>query len=104
MRLSDLSPRFVGAGGEGVYRADGSPAPERAGVGIMLSCPCGCASDLYVPFDKPLDGGPPLDSDSRHVWQRQGETFENLTLSPSILRIGGCGWHGWIRNGEIINA
>lgn len=108
MRLVDLNPTWLGAGGEGVFRKNASgelePAPERHGVGVMCDCPCGCDQRLYVPFANPLDGGPSLEP---RGWQRTGDTFETLTLSPSILRApgkGGCGWHGWIRNGEVINA
>lgn len=100
MKLVDLNPRFIGSGGEGVTSADGSPAPERTGVGVILDCPCGCGHDLYVPFANPLDGGAALEA--RHGWQRTGETFETLTVKPSIHRVGNsCGWHGWITNGEV---
>jgi hypothetical protein len=54
-----------------------------------------------VPFANPIDGGPQLE---RHGWQRTGDTFETLTLTPSILRArarGGCGWHGFITNGAV---
>ncbi len=37
-------------------------------------------------------------------WQRTGETFDTLTLTPSIhsrKEKGGCGWHGFITNGEV---
>lgn len=65
MRLADLKPRFVGAGGVGVYRPTGracptcpagaavdecrscfgrgtefEPEPERTGVGLSFLCPC----------------------------------------------------------------
>lgn len=106
MRLADLDPRFVGAGGAGITR-DGQPVPERVGVGLMCRCPCGgCDPDtnwLFVEFANPLDGGPPLDAVTPK-WQRTGHTFETLTLTPSILRSrekGGCGWHGFITDGEV---
>lgn len=107
MKLTDLDPAFLGAGGEGVYDKDGNPAPRREGVGILLNCPCGNNDEnhkLYVPFANPLDGGPSLYGE--RGWQREGDTFEKLTLSPSILRRDpdGCGWHGFIRNGEIVQA
>lgn len=105
MKLADLSPRFYGAGGEGVRDRDGNPAPERSGVGIGFDCPCGCGTECYVPFENPLDGGPPLRDDAaRALWHRSGASFDNLTLAPSILRISGCGWHGFVRGGEIVNA
>jgi hypothetical protein len=34
-------------------------------------------------------------------WAVSGDRFENLTTTPSILLEGGCGWHGFITNGEI---
>lgn len=103
MKLTDLEPQFIGAGGEGVTRG-GQPVPRRDGVGLLCRCPCGnCDPDtcwLYVPFANPLDGGPQLDSQG---WQRTGHTFETLTLTPSIHRLGprSCGWHGFITDGEV---
>jgi len=34
-------------------------------------------------------------------WSRTGESFADLTLSPSIkvVQPSECGWHGYIRNG-----
>ena len=106
MKLIDLHPTFVGAGGPDISDQDGNPIPVREGIGLRFDCPCGCGRPCYVPFANPLDGGPAR-TDSHAVWQRDGETFETLTLAPSILRSkekGGCGWHGWIRDGEVIGA
>ena len=106
MRLLDLDPNWVGAGGEGVTRSDtGEPVPRREGVGVMFKCPCGCDVPCFVPFANPLDGGPPHDP-GRPVWQRTGDTFETLTLTPSILRISGCPakWHGFVTAGQIITC
>lgn len=39
------------------------------------------------------------------VGKRVGDTFDILTLTPSILRIKpSCGWHGFITNGEVITV
>lgn len=98
MKLADLNPRWVGAGGEGVTEtATGQPVPRREGVAISFDCPCGCAQRVGIHINPPLDGGPPI---SDHHWQRTGDTFENLTLRPSIQRVGGCAWHGFITNGQ----
>lgn len=102
MRLVELHPQFAGAGGHGISNADGTPAVERTGVGLICDCPCKCGSLMCIPFTNPLDGLPPRDA--RVTWKRVGNTFETLTLSPSIRRIpheGSCGWHGYIQNGEI---
>ena len=108
MRLVDLHPEWMGAGGEGISNADGSPAPGRRGVGVLLDCPCGNTDEghrLYVPFANPLDGGAPMQTGKNNGWQRTGDTFDTLTLTPSILRIvPSCGWHGFITNGEIITC
>jgi hypothetical protein len=103
MKLIDLNPKWFGAGGEGITSADGSPAPERHGVGIMFDCPCGCDVRAFVPFSNPVDGSKPCRTDP-HQWLRDGDTFESLTLSPSIHRVGGCGWHGFVRDGKVIKA
>lgn len=34
-------------------------------------------------------------------WNVSGDTFENLTTTPSILIEGGCNWHGFITAGEV---
>lgn len=109
MKLVDLNPRFIGSGGEGVSSLDPAtgryvPAPRREGVGIILSCPCGNVDEdheLFVPFKVALDGSPSPHLD--HGWDRTGDTFETLTLTPSILRSdpNGCRWHGYITNGEV---
>lgn len=104
MRLADLEPRWIGAGGEGVTR-NGVPVPERHGIGISFNCPCGCAMRVAVPFGNPLDGQAP-DDGFLNQWARTGDTFETLTLTPSILRshLGICGWHGFVTNGEIVTV
>lgn len=34
-------------------------------------------------------------------WNVDGTDIENLSLTPSIFLKGkGCGWHGWITNGQ----
>ena len=100
MRLVALDPAFLGSGGEGVAGADGEPVPRREGVGLYCQCPCGCDRGLYVPFANPIDGGPSVEP---RGWERTGDTFDTLTLRPSIQRAepGGCRWHGVITDGEV---
>ena len=106
MRLVDLEPEFLSMGGEGVTNsATGEPVPKTHGVGVLFNCPCGNHEEdhrCYVPFANPIGPGPGRDGD--RGWKRTGETFETLTLTPSILRLGGCGWHGFITNGEVITV
>lgn len=101
MRLSELNPRWIGAGGEGITNSDGTPAKKREGVGISFNCPCGCGSDVYIGFENPLDGGEKFDKEPHPSWKRTGDTFDTLTTTPSILRVGGCKSHFFITNGEI---
>ena len=90
VRLAELEPTWVGEAG-------------RHGTGLACNCPCGCDNGLYVPFANPLDGGLQVGPQG---WQRTGDTFETLTLTPSIFRRGegSCGWHGFIRAGEVVKA
>jgi hypothetical protein len=100
MKLIDLHPKWV----EAEHDHQGNPA-SRKGIGIIFDCPCGCDMPIYVAFANPLDGGPAHDP-RQATWQRTGETFETLMLSPSIRRLGGCpkNWHGWVRNGETFSC
>lgn len=102
MRLIDLNPKWIGAGGEGITSADGTPALERNGVAVSFDCPCGCGTPAVIEFTIAIDGKP-WRADG---WTRTGDTFETLTLAPSIQRAepDGCKWHGFIRAGEVIKA
>lgn len=37
-------------------------------------------------------------------WAVSGKRLDDLTVSPSILMLSGCKWHGWVRNGQIVHA
>lgn len=105
MLLTDLNPRWVNAGGEGITTAQGEPVPHQSGVGMSFDCPCGCDMRGYVDFANPLDGS--KNRGKSPQWSRSGEDFETLSLHPSINRPiseGGCGWHGWIKEGEVTEA
>lgn len=91
-KLVDLNPTF--------WRYHGI---DREGMGVIFDCPCGSEScewggKISVPFANPLDGGQPQNTEKCH-WQRTGDTFETMTLSPSIHCVGH--WHGWLRNGVL---
>lgn len=112
VRLIELHPEWMGAGGSNIFNADGSPSTLRHGIGMTFDCPAGhtseCAYDEacgdgkherhYVMFANPVDGGPVFEVNSPK-WTRTGDTWDTLQLLPSILSDpakGGCGWHGYI--------
>jgi len=107
MRLLDLHPQWVGAGGPGISDAHGNPVPERHGVGIMFDCPCGGDCEpVYLGFQNPVDGGLPHAGAGHPLWERRGDDFATLTIRPSIQRIPGvgslCRWHGFVTVGEVV--
>lgn len=83
-KLVDLNSRFV------------SSFEGRTGMGVRFDCPCGCKEVVCLWFSNPIDKGKPV---LGLTWQRSGETLENLTLKPSIRRLGACGWHGYLTEG-----
>lgn len=85
MRLTDLDPRWTAS-------------PGRHGQGIRFLCPACRVGCCGANFDAPLDGGPPLPTPT---WSRTGDTFETLTLAPSIDASAAGHWHGFITNGEV---
>jgi hypothetical protein len=108
MRLADLEPRWTVRRLD-VGRTDYSLWPEPLfATGVTFLCPhCG-KERLGVQFEPALDPAgilptfidPPWDRD-RPIWKRTGDTFETLTLTPSVDASKSGHWHGFITNGEI---
>lgn len=105
----ELSPKFIKSNSEGGWRAVDSADDAD---GVMFLCPL-CYQrnggsvgthqvviwDLTVPIS-PLFSGPGR-------WALEGETLGSLSLSPaapgrahSVHLQGGCGWHGYVTNGQ----
>lgn len=103
MRLIDLDPRWYSSG-----------RPNNR-VGFTFECPCqacaGRGTRLAVAVH--LDGTN-LDPDpenpqqfpaGEHVWtMAAGDSFENLSLTPSVDASGSGHWHGHITAGEIVGG
>jgi hypothetical protein len=105
MRLTELNPKFTSRGGPGITDKDGNPIPYQEGAGLLFNCPCSCGRYHAIDFDIAFDDTPV--KHERHFWVRTGNTFNTLTLTPSLwskIENGGCGWHGHITNGEVTNA
>jgi hypothetical protein len=112
MRLADLHPRWFAEAG-------------RRGQGVTFDCPC-CvgkpdAVRLAAAFVPTLDEGAPINLAPKVLfpalwpngpgvttvppgihWQRAGNTFETLTLMPSIDASRAGHWHGFITGGEVL--
>lgn len=95
VKLTDLNPVFLPIRGhEGVTE----------GAGVQFDCPCGDKDEnhrCFVGFANPIGPGPYTND---KAWQRTGDTFETLTLTPSIQRFEYCKWHGFITAGNVITV
>lgn len=86
-KLTDLNPKFTGC-----LRPD-------SGEQMQFDCPaCGPGHRLSAYFQNPIDGGEANGWTPK--WERSGETFEELTITPSIDY--GC-FHGWVEDGRVID-
>jgi hypothetical protein len=75
--LVDCNPRWVTC-----YYSKDDEVPDA----VMFDCPEGHSDCKHViPFSPALDGSLGTMEPGR-AWQRTGDTFETLTLSPSIKR------------------
>jgi hypothetical protein len=94
VKFSELEPEWFGIHG----------GPANAGVEFRCPCRPDCSERIPVTFTVALDGSPVVIHGQQ--WVRSGETFETLTLSPSVdcSHWPGRHWHGFVRNGEIVNA
>lgn len=104
MRLVDLEPRWA-IDADIVIGGVTRHYDNRHGMAISFWCPCGCRGTdretrLGVWFKNPIDGLPPTD-DADKLWGRVGDTFETLTLSPSIDASHLGHWHGFIAGGMV---
>jgi hypothetical protein len=104
VRLVDLSPRW-GIDTDLVIGGFRRYFDDRRGMAVSFDCPCGCQGTpretrLAVWFANPIDCGPPTASAER-LWQRTGDTFETLSLRPSIDASMHGHWHGFITAGEV---
>lgn len=91
MKLTDLDPDFIS-----------NSAGERIGIGFL--CPACREQKIYVPFN---------DKSAALNWKQTGDTFDTLTLKPSVDArhvnfkdsaphdLRECRWHGFITNGEV---
>lgn len=107
MKLVAFNPRWI----VGAHWQDGETLVfnqdnfwNRYGMGISFDCPHCYVQRLGVYFSNPIDGKPP--ESGVPLWKREGETFDTITLSPSIdttqTKIDfQSHWHGHILNGEI---
>lgn len=104
MKLVELEPRFIVLYEGGDY------------VGMTFRCPhCppgerGETTYLGIWFSEPIDANNHPDIDwpqymlahpDHHYWQRHGDLFSSLTVTPSIDASGVGHWHGFITDGEI---
>ncbi len=107
VRLTEADPSFYDWAPDRKLNPQHAGRPDRRGVGIIFECPIHVDCNVGVRFANALDGGGPLDEpgyEGRPTWHRTGETFDTLTLTPSIRVVGGadgCEWHGFIRNGAF---
>lgn len=96
MKLIDLNPRWIGFPGP-VYD------------GVSFDCPHCRTQRLAIKFSPPIDPNGLWTKITQptyvgeNVWKRAGgDTFETLTISPSVdaSKFNGH-WHGFITNGDI---
>lgn len=94
MKLIDCEPRWTK-----VTNPDMGGDAERQGMGLSF-LPVGFAGRINIWFENPLDGKPPINEPEkpRTLWKRKGETFDTLTLAPSI-RDDSQGFHKTLTNG-----
>lgn len=93
--------QFMGHGGEGVTNtATGEPVPytEKYGASVLHRCAKTESGwdEGFVTFDTPAAA-----DNASPKWTV--DSWDPLTLSPSLLQ-GGCGDHGFIRQGKWVKA
>ena len=96
MTLVELNPKWIGCG----------TSPDVIIFGLRFDCPHCKVQRLAIMFTPFIDPkgwmakiGPEWEVGTK--WQRIGDSFETITLKPSINTEWAGHWHGFIENGEI---
>ncbi len=101
MRLIELDPRWYCVGAQSNR------------VGFTFDCPHCPDSGVRLGIAVQLDGtnfDPDPDNPQQfpageHVWTiTGGDSFENLSVSPSVDASKSGHWHGFITNGQIVGG
>jgi hypothetical protein len=97
MRLNDFRPKWV--------QPEAVRVPVPVYVGVSFDCPhCG-SQRLSIGFRQPIDPQGLLNGTTWQpqslAWDRTGDSFDALTLAPSIDFSPQGHWHGHIINGEV---
>lgn len=58
--------------------------------GLVFKCPCGCDDTLGVNFERP--------NEPKWTWDGNRGC---PTVTPSIRRLSGCRWHGFLTAGSF---
>lgn len=66
--------------------------------GIQFNDPITPTHRVCIPF---RGCGVPPDENGGNQWDVSGNSFDDLTLNPSLVLRD---WHGWIRKGELISV
>jgi hypothetical protein len=101
MKLSELNPRWIGCLWDCL---------KGIKFGITFDCPHCRDQRLAILFKNPFGDleklplalwADPRKDQAANLWEREGETFELISLSPSIDAGPFGHWHGFITKGEI---
>lgn len=103
MKLTELKPKWI----ESQWDVLNSVV-----FGVSFQCPHCQSVRLAIFFTEPFgetnkintaQWADPRKSDTVEIllWNRQGETFDDLTISPSIDASKRGHWHGFIQNGTV---
>lgn len=108
MRLRDLDAELLTYLNEKEFRTDATSVAEASGV--MFLCPkCYVANNGKVGTHRVLcwfvGRGVPDDIDPKPGrWNPSGTSIDDLTFvgpgAVSVLLTSGCGWHGFVRQGD----
>jgi hypothetical protein len=109
-RLVDLNPKWIREQGGKIWGIrydcpcgkrglDGGTTPTHPDV-IDGVCPMG--GWAIVPTKTNFAGAESCDDSKARGWDLTGDSFENVTLAPSIHHVGH--WHGFLTNGVLTSC
>lgn len=104
MKLIDCKPKWIDTANytseDGALHFPRYGGTKRKGMGLTFEDPQHPSQRLGIYFQNPIDELPPALNEK--LWHREGDSFETLTITPSIDCSSSGFWHGNIVNGEML--
>lgn len=94
IRLPEYVPEQIDEGK--IYAVIGTRVADHSGPSVTYKCPCGCRKEVFLPCR--TEG---TERTRTPQWELSIDPEGKVVITPSILELGGCKSHYFIKHGRV---